>query len=731
MAPGSVPTELDFLRFSSRYGEPAAAGMRQENSATQRIRFASESVSLHHPATQSAAAALALPAALLAISGASYPSSSNSSSCCESLASSTVQRAARRPVHFLALFYMPAVDNSRASPVLLVLSFLLALPLLLVADQACRAALRATSIRTGAASAVPSLLQQQQREEKDNIKAWEAELDLEIRLAAASATQAGGHGASLHSLRRLLSASNGAVAAAVRRTQAAVQSAWKASAAVRTSSPLFAAATAIGNGEEQEEQQRWHEPLSRAASITALGRALAVLSFLEARGTNMPTALRGRPSAAATLLAPPAARRSYINYCRSRRSSRSIFARLPTYDLTPAMMASAQFPPEVKLRILGELASPLCGRSPLTVLLLSRAHLAHFRPKLYFAITLSNDVALRKLRATLALHNPALGALVRSLQVGHIASDAYDAEGYLPHQTVADTLPLSTALEQILLAVPGALHDLSLDLFSLAALNSAGTASRLKNGALPCRLATELCAPAYFALPTFQAVEQLQLLAFGIDAHTAQQLRTTLPRCQHLTLRWVSRRAAAEAWDEEEEYDDDDDDEGAHKARITSPIRRQWESDFANFVSAVQLLRYWPHAAPPLPHHLQHLTAAATALGGNTSDDAHFGPPPLVAVPHTMGQQQQHGETNCKRLEQLVVRAWPSAARKLLQAFPDAQLLRTAGDENVVAAVPDRAHAPAPVPAPLYIGLDESWRKGTRRGPAQEWYEDRMARIWA
>ena len=573
-------------------------------------------------------------------------------------------------------------------------------------------------------------------------------------------------------------------------------------------------------------------PSGRGSPVTSFGRAFALLESLERRGATQPTRLLSADSFAIPASSP----------------TRQLHAPAPLPPtpacctaLTPEMIAR-KLPPEIQLSILSHLASPLGCNEALIVLQLSRAHLSYFQPKLYRCIAISSGWKLNKLRLTLCLYRPDLARHIESVQVAQHRSDEYDRLGYLPIYPIAEPLLLSTSLEQIFLAAATAaaapvasdstsgagrgkgLSSLHVDLFSLAALNSAGTASRLERGALPRRLCTELSLAQYLSLPTFSAVDELELAAFGMDSVAATQLRTTLPRCDKLTLRWVSRRAVdwarvramregqhamhraqfhplphqqqqsdaraiaissqstgsklSQAWKliagsspsstsnevdgssrfsrlRLDEYDSSEPRESSappviygfdvdaaremmdeEEEHMNALERTQWCTDLGHFVHAVQTLRYWPLAPPP--------SSISSAIEGPAMDDSRFGPPPTQPVWTSDEQfERQHG----KKLDRLVVKAWPSVIPHLLEMIPDARMLQ--GGPSVSPSSPTVSPAgvgsptssvsPGPLPArtqfnsgptPLYIEVDECWALGTRRGVAQEWFDQHMAQVW-
>jgi hypothetical protein len=398
---------------------------------------------------------------------------------------------------------------------------------------------------------------------------------------------------------------------------------------------------------------------------------------------------------------------------------------------------------ELQLQILTHLASPFCGQDPLVVLLLSKAHLAYFQSRVYASISIGSAYQLNKLRMTLALHNPRLGNLIRRLQIAQVHDAAYDSLGYLPNKFMADPLALSTSLEQIFLATGNNLEDVHLDMFTLSALTSAGTASRLEKGALPTRLSTELSSPAALSLPTFSAVERLDLLTFGLDRHVAVQIRTALPTCKELSLRWVSRRAAAEGqqsvltsstslspgissfnhvmqqvvlWGGAGAGEWDFADEGRASFGMTMLEQRQWEDDLAHFVDAVETLRHWPHPNP------RRVAPGNTA--GHNDIDMHLSPPsPPSATASTA--DNIHGAP----LHKLVIRTWPGAALRLRKAIPNAIPLEELDALHQAKKSLDCAGREGEV-VPLYIGLDPVWIRGTRKGAAQEWFVERMSEVW-
>lgn len=344
-----------------------------------------------------------------------------------------------------------------------------------------------------------------------------------------------------------------------------------------------------------------------------------------------------------------------------------------------------KLPPEIVSYILLLAASPHTPDAvPCKIALLSKAHYRLVIPKLYAHVQLNDGHTFRRFRLTMALHNPSLGRLVKSLQ---IASADFDDSGYLPGQ-LAENVALGVGLEQILLACSN-LSDLYLDLLAMAALHN-GTASRLERGALPVRLSAELSIPQYLAVPTFASLRHVELNVFGLDADAIEDLRTVLPRLKSLTFRWVTRgsyrppalRNVLSAYDwrgargvdrrrrrrpsmsrqgstsslnssggsgsgnmhhhggafsHEESQDmsiDDDDDE-------TEEERAQWRpggrkhSDLCLFAHAIDVLRRWP-------------------------------------------QEPSDG----KPLRALTVLAWPKAVRMLREFFPDAVLLDETGSAD-------------------------------------------------
>lgn len=230
-------------------------------------------------------------------------------------------------------------------------------------------------------------------------------------------------------------------------------------------------------------------------------------------------------------------------------------------------------------------------------------------PKLYRQISLSNPTKFRRFRNTLALHNPSLGSLVKSLQIGN---SVFDSSGYLP-DSLAETSVLSTGIEQILLATKN-LVEINLDLFSLSSLHS-GTFSRLSSiisrsnsedenensiaklieiisiiPARPLRLSTELTFSDYFSLPTFSRLRHLDLLIFGLDVSSALDLKRNVKNLRTLSLRLVSTQENLRSTTLlrnpflEREIERSEDEEG-HVKSI------QELEDLENFLQGVEVLR--------------------------------------------------------------------------------------------------------------------------------------------
>ncbi|KAN0066382.1 hypothetical protein ACQY0O_000476 [Thecaphora frezii] len=345
----------------------------------------------------------------------------------------------------------------------------------------------------------------------------------------------------------------------------------------------------------------------------------------------------------------------------------SPFSRLPQELITEIILLSAS--PSLSL---GEPPA-----SPVNVLLLCKQYYRLLLPKLYHTVCLHTPYAFRNFRLALALHNPSLGKLVRRLQIG---SSQFDISGYIPGQ-LAEQGPLATGIEQMLLATPG-LEELSIDLFCLAALHT-GTASRLEKGCQPKRVTTELSAVPYLSLPTFEDVEELELLVFGLDAQTAINLRTSLPRLARLTIRYVSRRRPGKS-DRDSRTPRQERPEASYLGEDEFSDTFATSSDVHEFIEAVQLMRTWPDG------------------------DA----------------------TSGEMLQRLTVFTWPSALGALTTQIPDARPVHSIEHDVNPTNSAQEADA-AIVPSPLFVGIDTSYLLGPRRGAHVLWRKDRTRLAWS
>lgn len=207
----------------------------------------------------------------------------------------------------------------------------------------------------------------------------------------------------------------------------------------------------------------------------------------------------------------------------------------------------------------------------------------------------------------MALYNPQLGKHVKFLS---IASSTFDDGGYLP-DSVSGPIALSTGLELILLSTPN-LIDLHLDLFSLGGLHS-GTCSKLStsnsrrskskrrsdeedmDSTRPIRLSTELTFSGYFKLPIFSNLRHLELLTFGLDEESAEDLKRNCKRLRSLSLRLVSTKEKHSRRNAIKRLEDEDwNHQGLESSSTRSGNRLEEEQDvedLRNFIKAVEVLR--------------------------------------------------------------------------------------------------------------------------------------------
>ncbi|PWZ02952.1 hypothetical protein BCV70DRAFT_197196 [Testicularia cyperi] len=324
--------------------------------------------------------------------------------------------------------------------------------------------------------------------------------------------------------------------------------------------------------------------------------------------------------------------------------------------------------------------------SPTNILLLSKRYYNLIIPRLYHSVSLHTPASFRSFRCTLALHNPGLGKHVRRLQIG---SAEFDSDGYCP-AALADHHPLSVGIEQMILASPN-LEEISLDLFSLSALHL-GTVSKLESGPQPRKLCTELTTIPYLSLPTFEDLNELELLTFGLDVDMARELRTTLPLIRKLELRLVTRRRngggsssarrssdhrrgridSAFDLDLDLDQDSDQDEDEDHNQQQRQGFAADGTpfhlpSDLEDFVAAVDLLRRWPEG------------------------DTRQGAP----------------------LDHIIVYAWPSAVRKIKKRLA----ARTSPTDHSL--------------TPVKVDLDRGYLLGPRRGAHVLWRKDKARAAWA